>query len=142
MNVKKSFLFVSLLLMANFAIAGTITIKSPPFGLKLNTTSGTLGHGDKDLVLVGASVTSEVISPDTGSSIVGFITLSHSEGVEWLYGNVVSCELTGPYTLSVEFVGFKKFDCKGGDGTVQFAQRRSEGASDVILTFADAKASE
>lgn len=142
MNIKNLFLFVSLLLMADFASAGTLTIKAPPVGLKLITTSGTLGYGDKDLVLVGASVTSEVISPGTGSSIVGFINLSHSEGNEWLYGNVVSCELTGPYTLSIEFVGFGKFVCKSGDGIVHFAQKRSEGASDVILTFAKAEASE
>lgn len=134
MNIKNLLLLVSLSAAISVANAGTLTIKAPPDdGLTLLTNSGTLKHGDKDLVLHGVSVTNENISPVVGPDIVGFITLFRSEGPEWLYGNSITCDLEGKYELKIEVVGFKTEVCK--DGYKNVRQLRSEGSSDVVLTF-------
>lgn len=140
MNIKSCSLFVFFSVITGLASAGTLTIKSPPSGLELRTTSHILNHGDKDLERVGVSVVHEVVTPITvpDDIIRGHITLTHSEGMEGTYGNDVACKLKGPYELQIEFVGFKKFVCKNDDVREHFRQLRSEGSSDVILTFTKA----
>ncbi|KQZ94522.1 MULTISPECIES: hypothetical protein [unclassified Pseudomonas] len=137
MKIASAILLGSLLTVINTVSAGTLTIKAPPQGLDLITSSnGTIKYGDNDLVLVGATDSYQVISPETATgtpAIIGYLTISHHEGDEFLYGNNITCEIKAPYTVTVNIVGFEVDDCK--DSKKSFTQLRSEGASDVILTF-------
>lgn len=133
MNFKNLFLFASLSAAVSMATAGTLTMKAPPEGLRLLTTSGELNYGDEDLVLVGASSTYFGVTPVVGKDVVGLVTADHNEGIEWLYGNEVHCLLKGDYALEVEIVGFKKDICSNEHKDVY--QLRTSGADDVVLSF-------
>jgi hypothetical protein len=137
MKIANVILLGLLLPVINTVSAGTLTIKAPPQGLDLRISShGTIKHGDNDLILVGATNTTQVISPEvvTGTpAIIGYLNITHHEGDEFLYGNDITCEIKAPYSVTVNIVGFKEETCSGSRKF--FTQLRSEGASDVILTF-------
>ena len=143
MNFKKVFLIASLFFCAEVTLAGTVTIKSPPSGLTLLTTSGVIKYGDEDLVLstteqqpyVGINISPEIEIAGK-KEIIGMVSIGHRTSGSTL-SNQNSCSInprSNDYSVGVDNVGFKLETCKAGERKDN-NQLMSEGVADVVVTF-------
>lgn len=145
MNIKKLFLLVNLFLCAEVAFAGTVTIKSPPPGVRLLTTSGTIEPGGPDWTKTTTSNEPNIlinISPEVEiagqKKIIGMVSISHSSNATGqMFSNQNSCTMNADatgYSVTVDNVGFQSKTCNVGERELN-NQSVSQGVANVVVTY-------
>lgn len=142
MNIDKVLLMVGLVLGIGSASAGTVTIKSPPEGLTLLTTSGVVKHGDKDMVLTSPTHVGVNISPqievEGTPQIIGMASVDHRPNTTTQqYSNDTLCrssENTRGYSVTIELVGLRSVTCRNGEFNSN-KQLAADGSANVVVTY-------
>jgi hypothetical protein len=142
MKIDKVLLLVGLSLCFGSASAGTVTIKSPPEGLTLLTTSGVVKHGDKDLVLTSQTQVEVNISPqievDGTPHIIGMASVDHRPNTTTqLHSNDTLCrssESAQGYSVTIELVGYRSVTCRNGEFKSN-KQLVADGSANVVVTY-------
>ena len=138
MNIKHVMLFFGLSFFTGMALAGTVTIKSPPPGLTLKTTSGVIKYGDPDMVLTSAQEVINInISPEAENKIIGMETISHWPKPVGALSNQNTCRINKEFigfSVTIDLVGYKMVTCNPGENK-QNNQLATDGIADVVVTY-------